>query len=87
MLVPVAETFYRLAQAFELLAIALDDSDNLEDRKDLLTRMKALIDEIDELLHREAVDSKGEPPERIRAVHDLEKFLKSASKTQATIVP
>jgi hypothetical protein len=82
-----AETFYPLAQAFELLATRLDHSDSPERRKSLLKRMRVVIDEIDELLLREAVNSSRKPQERIHANHGIEKVLKSPSKARATIAP
>jgi hypothetical protein len=81
------ETFYRLAQSFEMIAIALDDARNVEDRKDLLGRMKAVIDEIDEALRLEALDPKPKSPTQFHADHELERLLKSASKIQTTVVP
>ena len=83
----MAETFYRLAQAFELLAIALDDCDNPQDRKGLLREMSVVIDEIDELLRGEAADSKRKASERINIDIELEKLLKSASKMRASVNP
>jgi hypothetical protein len=53
----MAETqgFYSLAEEFELLALAFDESANPEQREDLLTRMKAVIDELDERVLQEAI--------------------------------
>jgi len=50
----VSTKFYRLAQEFELLAINVDVSDDPKRRKGLLGRMRAVIDDIDELIHQEA---------------------------------
>jgi len=47
-------TFFRFAQEIELLAINLDVCEDAEQRLILLGRMKAVIDEIDELLHQDA---------------------------------
>jgi hypothetical protein len=53
----MAETqgFYSLAEEFELLALAFDESASPEQREDLLTRMKAVIDELDERVLQEAI--------------------------------
>jgi hypothetical protein len=71
--------FCRFAQEFELLAIALDDSDDQEQRMALLRRMRAVIEGIDELVRQNAV---GE--ERIHD-HELDRFLVLASKVEASI--
>jgi hypothetical protein len=46
-------TYFHFAQEFELLAINLDVCEDPEQRTVLLGRMKAVIDEIDELLHQD----------------------------------
>jgi hypothetical protein len=52
--------FYSLAEEFESLAMAFDGSANPEEREDLLTQMKAIIDELDERVLHEAALS--QPP-------------------------
>ena len=47
--------FHSLAGEFELLALAFDGSQDPEQREDSLTRMKAMIDELDERILQEAV--------------------------------
>ena len=49
------QAFYSLAQEFDLLALAPGESANPEEREDLLMRMKAVIDELDERVLREAL--------------------------------
>lgn len=46
--------FYSLAEEFESLAMAFDGAANPEEREDLLTRMKAIIDELDDRVLHEA---------------------------------
>ena len=52
------ERFYRFAQEFQLLAMALDNAGDPDSRKELLGRMKAMVDEMDEAIRQEAVDSR-----------------------------
>jgi hypothetical protein len=47
--------FHSLAGELELLALAFDACAEPEERKDLLTRMKAVIDELDERVLQEAI--------------------------------
>jgi hypothetical protein len=49
------QSFHPLAGEFELLALAFDESQNSEQRQDMLTRMKAVIDELDERILQEAI--------------------------------
>ena len=49
------QSFYPLAGEFELLALAFDESQNPEQRQDLLARMKAVVDELDERILQEAI--------------------------------
>ena len=51
---PDARTFSHFAEEFDLLATALDDSSDPEQRKILLTRMKVVIDQIDDLILQDA---------------------------------
>jgi hypothetical protein len=53
----MAETqaFRSLAEEFDLLALAFGESANSQQRADLLIRMKALIDELDERVIQEAL--------------------------------
>jgi hypothetical protein len=48
------QRFHSLAGEFELLALAFDESQDPEQRGDLLARMKAMIDELDERILQEA---------------------------------
>ena len=49
-----AQIFHSLAEEFELLSLAFRRSDNPELKKELLARMKAVVDEIDERILQEA---------------------------------
>jgi hypothetical protein len=51
--------FYSLAEEFESLAMAFDGSAIPEEREDLLTRMKAVIDELDDRVLHEAARSQA----------------------------
>jgi hypothetical protein len=53
--------FHSLVGEFELLALALDESQDPEQRVDLLARMKAMLDELDERILQEAT-----PPAEFR---------------------
>ncbi len=56
------QRFHSLAGEFELLALALDESQDPEQREDLLTRMKAMLDELDERILQEATPSDNPAP-------------------------
>jgi hypothetical protein len=77
-----AETFRGFAEEFELLAIALGDSDDPERRKVLLRRMRAIINEIDALIN---FGSGDDLVIRTDSRHDLEKLLEMANKVQASM--
>jgi hypothetical protein len=48
------QRFHSLAGGFELSALAFDESQDPEQRGDLLARMKAMLDELDECRLQEA---------------------------------
>ena len=48
------QRLHSLAGEFEVLALAFDESQDLEKREDLLIRMKAMLDELDERILQEA---------------------------------
>ena len=74
------ERFRCLAHEFDVLVQSLRDCPSLEKRKQLLRRMKILIDEIDELIILNFESRKGRKSNHVRAQPTHGQILNAGAK-------